>query len=334
MKLENLRDFNKLRKQKYYKDEQSEDFLLTLNKTLQAKEISDYQEFEERFPSLFIAGIPRSGTTVMAQLIAYAFDIGYINNFMARFWLAPVTGIKLSKIILGDNPQIDFSSEYAATKAITDIHEFGYFWRYWLNKDTVAGHVNLEKTEKQINWKGLNDTLLNIQHAFNKAVCMKNIFGAYHMEKITALLPKSVFIYIERDPLDNAVSILEARKQFFDDINTWWSIIPPEYEKLKNLHYIKQIAGQVYYLNKFFNSRIRSCKTNQVIRIQYKDMCHNPAGVIKQIHDACRHNCNYDIPVKKIPEKFMFKTYHNTQLKKQFENSINTFINEDRNTPA
>ena len=39
--------------------------------------------------------------------------------------------------------------------------------------------------------------------------------------------------YVERDPLDAAVSILDARRKHYDDPRAWWSYVPLEYDQLR-----------------------------------------------------------------------------------------------------
>jgi ABC-type oligopeptide transport system ATPase subunit len=56
----------------------------------------------------FIVGLPRSGTTLLSQLLAYSLDAGYTTNFAARFWLAPVHGLRLGRrggVVAGEDPR-------------------------------------------------------------------------------------------------------------------------------------------------------------------------------------------------------------------------------------
>lgn len=326
MGIKNLSDLNKFRRNDKRKDPSQEDYLLNLNRYLQQKEARNYLDITESIhPYIFVYGLPRSGTTVLAQFLAKCFDVGYINNFMARFWLSPVTGIRLSKIIQGDKRNISLESEYATTNDPHDIHEFGYFWRHWLKKDTIDDHLNISEVEKNINWQDLKKVLLNIQHTFEKGIVMKNIFGAYHIERMSTLFNQILFVYIERDPLDNAISILEARKKFFDDLSLWWSIIPLEYNELKNIPYMKQIAGQVFYLRKFYNESIQKLNGENIIKITYEDLCHNPGKVIDMIKDHFITRWNYDLNVINKPDKLPFKVYKEKVLKKEFETLLTKF---------
>ncbi len=324
MEFNKLSDFNKRRKEIHYKSEENEDFLIHVNKVLQEDESSYYQDIESGYPFLFVYGLPRSGTTIMTQLLIAAFDVGYINNFMARFWLAPVTGIKLSKIIHGDNKNISFRSDYASTYGINDIHEFGYFWRYWLKKDNIEGHINREEIEKHIDWVGLRKVLLNMQSIFDKPMCMKNIFGSFHIEKIIKHIPNALFIEIQRDHADTAVSILEARKKFYDDLNLWWSIIPREYYLLKDLPYMNQIAGQVSFLSAMYDEQFDKIGNKNILRFNYQDLCERPTSIVKRVKAHLWEHFGYDIKIESIPPSFPFKSYDNKK-KSEFKKLLNKY---------
>ena len=296
-----LKDLNALRTSNYQKDSTEEQFLLDLNRFLMAWERSQYENLPEEHTFLFVFGLPRSGTTLLAQVIAHSFDVGYINNFMARFWLAPVTGVRLAHAILGGEGQTNFQSHYATTCRLTDIHEFGYFWRYWLRKETVSQIVQAEEEEASIDWRGLKKTLLNLQHEFDKPMVFKNIFGAYHIRRFVDLLSRALFVYIERDPLDVAISMLDARRAFYGNPDTWWSTYPPEYDVLRDQPYMEQIAGQVHYLRRFYNRQMKALHGDNVVRITYRDLCSSPTDALEAIHRACMSFCNYDLEIATAP---------------------------------
>ncbi|HGY55693.1 MAG TPA: hypothetical protein ENK44_08335 [Caldithrix abyssi] len=320
-----LKDFYKKRHGGYIKKEDDERFLQELNRTLQKAEQAGYRDLPIEHPYIFVFGLPRSGTTLITQLIAHAFDIGYINNFMARFYLAPLHGIRLSQIVLGENRETNFTSDYARTKLLTDIHEFGYFWRYWLKKEEIRGITQADQIENEIDWDGLKITLANMQQAFGKGMVFKNIFGSYHTEQLNRVLQKVIWVYIRRDPLDSAISILEARRKYYDDLNTWWSYMPVEYEKIKNLDYWRQIAGQVYYLRRYYN-RISSSLPN-VITIEYKELTANPGAVLAAINRKAGDWYDYSFKtVQEPPESFPFRSYaEREELREKFKILIKEF---------
>ncbi|MFW5720993.1 MAG: sulfotransferase [bacterium] len=311
------------RQGKFIKDNFEETFIQNLNYSLLKNENMAYdKDAEIDHPIIFVFGAPRSGTTLLSQIIASNFDVGFINNLMARFYLTPVHGIHLSQIVLKDVKRIKFNSEYARTEDLTDIHEFGYFWRHWLQKKSFNDIVEAEKKENDIDWNGLRLTLANMQRAFKKGMVFKNIFGSYHLIKFQQIMKKMIYIYIERDHLDTAVSILDARKKYYGNIKTWWSYVPIEYNNIKDLDPYRQIAGQVFYLNRYY--KMLTDKMNCSIKIRYKELVESPINAINTINELSQKLYEYKFKTIPLKNKFSFRTYHNRcKDKEKFEAAFN-----------
>lgn len=324
-------DLNKQRKESYRKPPEDERFLETFNEELLELERSLYSKQEPEFPFLFVIGLPRSGTTLLSQLIAHCLDVGFVNNLAARFWKAPVTGIRFARSVLGVTPIRGFESHYGATDKLRDIHEFGYFWREWLLKDSFENIKNAHLIEDRIDWKGLRTTLANIQAEFNRPMILKNIFGSYHIPKLNQLLKKVHWIYIERDPLDTAVSILQARQQYYDDPNTWWSYVPPDYEKIISLDYRRQIAGQIHYLKAYYRHQMEESGKDWFTVVSYADLCQNPESILDNITSKIFSRFGHKIGVvQDPPAQFELRTYENRKSEKdQFKQLLAEFSQND-----
>lgn len=58
------------------------------------------------------------------------------------------------------------------------------------------------------------------------------------------------YIVADRDPFFVAQSLLFARKKFHGNYDTWWSIMPKNYNELLRKTFIQQVVLQHYYINK------------------------------------------------------------------------------------
>ncbi|KAA8976810.1 sulfotransferase [Halospina sp. K52047b] len=281
-----FRDLNLARKPEQLKDPGTEKFLENMNEALRHSEHATYKEEIPQYPFIFIIGLPRSGTTLLSQVIAAGLEVGYIDNLAARFWLAPVTGIRLSQSIFGSKRVNSFQSHYGATQDPVDVHEFGYFWRHWLGKQTFADIKNARVHEDNIDWNGLRRSLANMQQCFNAPMSFKNIYGSYHMARMQRELGKVLYIYIERDPVDVAVSILKARERHYSDLNKWWSYVPPEYEKLLDKDYWTQIAGQVHYLTRYYRKEFADIEDQRtVLSVTFEELCKKPESIVEAVRN-------------------------------------------------
>ncbi len=305
-----LRRLSEQRATAYRKDLGSETFLDQLNEHLHQWELDSYEEqLEQEHPIFMVIGAPRNGTTFCTQALANAFRLNYINNLEARFYKNPVTAIKLSQQILGSGHLPSFKSKYAKTDSIKDIHEFGYFWRYWLLKDSLDAMRSIEADEAKINWEGLKTTLLNMMQVWQGPAVFKNIFGSYHMERLADILPKVIFVYIERDRLDAAESIYNARLNYYgpDNLKKWWSYSPPNVHDLLDLEPMEQIVAQLHYLKVYYNEQIEKLNPKHIIRVNYKDLSLKPQQVTQSIRDHVKAHFNYQLDSNsELPEQFTY----------------------------
>lgn len=293
----------------FKKDPREEHFLERMNTALAPLDAEEYQDYPLKHPFFFVIGLPRSGTTFTTQFLAKAFGLSYVNNLAARFYRAPLHGLRLAEATLGSSMEPSFNSNYALTNNLGDIHEFGYFWRHWLHKGDLAAMERLAEDEARIDWAGLRRCLSTLQHHWNHASVFKNIFGSYHLPRLMEALDQKVMVvYIERDELDTAVSIYKAREKYYgpENMEKWWSYTPPEVNELLNLNVYDQIAGQITYLKRFYQKSLKALPANRVIRLSYAELMQDPHGMAQGI-------------AKQTEEALEYKLRMNPSLPKAFE---------------
>ena len=272
---------NAVRTEKYFKNEEKEKLFQVMNKAL--SEIGSFPSDEEKFPTIFIFGLPRSGTTLLYQLLAQCLDVGYINNLIAKFWLAPVIGIELSKAVLGEPRHSSYSSNLGQTNEPHGPHEFAYFWRHWLKVFDLNDMLTFNEPNAAIDWEGLGRSVRCMQGAFAKGMLFKTMYAANYLTEFSETFSNPMFVYIEREPTDVALSILSARKAYYGDANTWWATYPPNYHELAKLPFPQQIAGQLAGLRKVYEESIRNIPQELVVRTNYANLCEYPEGLISSI---------------------------------------------------
>jgi LPS sulfotransferase NodH len=315
---------NLKRKSKYSKNIEEELFLKDMNIVLQKEE--KYKDYSIKYPFIFIFGVPRSGTTLLSQLIAKHLEVGYFNNLSSKFWLSPLHGLRLSNSVIGNNNKIGYYSDFGRTMKLQEPHEFGYFWQHWLkmkkDEDFFIPGINNEKIE----WFKLKKVLANIQHEFCLPVLMKNFFGINYFHQINDLSEKIVWVYIKRDLEDSAVSIYNARKNYYDNLLEWWSTKPPQYRELKDKNVYEQIAGQVFYLRKYYDN-LEKQNPKRIIGIEYKELCKNPNLVFEEIISSISDITGYEMKVKlEIPSNFLYSAHENDERYSKFKKEIKKLI--------
>lgn len=255
------------------------DHMVTLNTMLTYTEA----EYKDIFPNIFIFGLPRSGTTLLSQIVAATTNLGYINNLIARFWENPQYGVYLSRSLCLPR-EISFESLHAVTKKITDVHEFGYFWASLLHH-TSSPRLG-ENEGEMIDWNLLKNKVLSINHAFNSGVVYKNTLVGHYTRLFSHTFAHPFFLYIKRNKLDVAYSILTARKRRYGSIHEWWSMKPFEYDAIKDLDPYEQVAAQMYYLEKDYEGQVKGLDQSRVLTIDYETLCHDPWSCLDELQGA------------------------------------------------
>lgn len=257
----------------FAKSKEFEQYLSLMNNTLWQAQESLLTDLPEVYPTVHIVGAPRSGTTLVSQMLSSFLDVGYINNLIAAFWKAPLFGIQLSKKLLGTDYHSDFSSVYGRTSGILEPHEFGYFWNYNLKYPDFQ-----QRTEQQldIDWKQLSGLLKNMTDAFGKPILFKSFLLGFHATQMYHQLPKTCYIYVKRDFLENAFSILKLRQNMLGDDTKWASIRPKQYEWLQHENKFVQIAGQILFLEHEYLTELAHVPDTNVMYWSYRDVCDNP----------------------------------------------------------
>jgi hypothetical protein len=260
----------------YRKNVAQEDFLRRVNGILEPHEGQWELPGEQAHPTVHIIGPPRSGTTFVNQLICHHLDIGYINHLIAAFWEAPIHGVLLARKLLGPTYASQFTSEFGRTHDIHEPHEFGYFWSGHLRYPDMRQRD--ESHGRQIDWTRLADVLQRMTRAFERPIVFKPFLLIWHLQEFQRVLANSLFIRIHRDPVDNAVSLLQSREKFLGSADKWLSLRPLACADVDNQPPWYQVASQVFHLNRWLDLQISHLIPGSVLNLDYADVCRDPVA--------------------------------------------------------
>lgn len=239
-------------------------------------------------PLVFVLGLPRTATTLCTQLIAGNLDMGCITNIAARLWRAPMAGILLSKAILGESITTSYNSTYGTTASPGEPHEFSFFWHNLFKMHDMPPY-DAKKIAQTIDWNSVAKSLKQISLAWEKPTVLKGFDVVYHLKKIYEIVPRSLFVFIERDLNEVAVSLAKGRLDYYGDINHWLSMYPPEYLELKDKPWHQQIAGQVAGLWELHEEQMAQISSERLIRIDYRDLCNTPKTLVTSVQDRLQN---------------------------------------------
>ncbi len=264
----------------FAKDPHEERFLEEFNATLAPAEEAAYRDIDEHLPTLHVIGAPRSGTTLLYQVIAGALDVGYIDNLTAAFWRAPVTGLRLSRK-LGVEPATSFGSDFGRTRGIAEPHEFGYFWNHHLAypdlRERGADH------ERAIDWAGLRRVIVNMAEVRRAPMVFKPMLLIWHLEAMVRAMPRTCYVWIRREPRDTALSILRMRQAVRGTIDGWVSLRPAA--DLDGASPWLQVATQVLLLERTIQAAADTLGPATILPVRYERLCAEPNTVITEVRD-------------------------------------------------
>ena len=278
----------------YRKDPDFEVLVEELNNGLVTSHERAYCDIDEQYPTIQIIGVPRSGTTLLYQLIASHLPLGYVNNLIAVFWRAPLYGIRLSKKLLPSELDSTLRSDFGRTRGIQEPHEFGYFW------SDLLGYQDRRQQppefERSIDWERVARVIKNITAEFEAPTVFKCFYSGWHLAKFQQVLPKSCFVLVKRDPVQNAISLLQMRRKFLGSVEEWASLKPREFETLRREPDWRQVAGQVFFLERSFREQVSSVAGRNVLEVEYAALCADPSAVLNEVRALLAKNgCDIDL---------------------------------------
>jgi len=232
-------------------------------------------------PVVFIIGAPRSGTTVLYQLIAEYLDVGFVNNRMARYFAAPVLGAMLHGRT-GGGHQLTLSSEHGRTSGDRSPHEFSWFWHYY---GDFRLHDDLSDEElASMDGQPIKRALEGLAGYFERPLVVKSInFVSYQVPWLKRLLPNAKFIWIRRDDRYTAQSIVRVREEEYGDRNVWWSIRPRDAAAWRSRSPVEQVSHQIRDLSRAIETAFETLSTEDRFTLEYESLMTEPSSTLRRV---------------------------------------------------
>lgn len=233
-------------------------------------------------PPIFITGVPRSGTTLVNQLLAAYADVGYVNNLMARFWRAPAVGARLSLEFIGKS-SFSGQSRYGRTTRIEEPHEFGAFWRARLRYAAMDQRID----DADIDWGLLVQELARTAGVFGRSVVYKVFHLVWHLSTFQRFWPEAHWIWIRRDPIANAMSLLRFREERAGDLTSWVSVKPLGAHKFVTCTPEVQVAAQVLLMEREIQKGFSRLTSGVSCQLWLEDLWSQPVREIEALASKC-----------------------------------------------
>jgi hypothetical protein len=270
-----------------------DDLLGELEELLEPVEEKVMQRFTTpKKPVLFLVGNSRSGTTPFIQFLQATGQFAVPTNLMSRFYYAPYIGARIQELLY--NPAFDFcnqlrrphgdeafSSSLGITNGPLGVSEILHFWRRFLPHYDIQ-YIAPER-QKDIDTVSIAAELAAIENVFGRPLALKGFMLMYNLTHLRKCASSCLVLYLKRDPLFIAQSLLISRENFYGKRDFWWSVKPKEYEHLKEMDVYHQIAGQVFFTAQSIEDELSEFSIDQQLTIDYELFCADPVSVYGEI---------------------------------------------------
>lgn len=262
---------------------------------------SDAGERPLDYTPVLIIGAPRSGSTLLYQVITEYYDVGYLSNVHCTFYGWPSLLERLVHPQRWRRPS-DYTSRHGMAQGWTAPSECGQFWyRFFRRKPQ---YVPPEEADSK-KLTQLRAAVRALGDAFGKPMVFKNMNCALRLIPTASALPEALFVVIRRNLIDNACSLLETRQRVWGNYSTWWSMEPPEVELLKSLPPHEQVVEQIRHIHALIERDRQIIGLHRFTDIKYKDLCRDVYGFLESFEQFLnRHGVSVRQRGVQVPERF------------------------------
>jgi len=288
-----------------------ETILAEINDTVAAAPPAPEEAQRLRYPPVFIVGCARSGSTLLLQWLAASDQFAYPSNLASRFYRNPRFGALLHRALLdldsreeivpNAQREVAFDSDLGKTRGAVQPHEFWYFWRRFVRFGDTQ--VLSPEALRAVDHRTLVHELAGFEEVFDRPLAMKALNLTWHADALASWFGPCVIIHLERDVIDNALSLLSARRDFYDDESVWYSFSPPERADLSMLSPHEQVVGQVLASQRAATAALSSLPEGKAMKIHYERLCEQPAEVWADLREKL-DSAGYDIGPYRGPPSF------------------------------
>ena len=237
-----------------------------------------------RWPIVFVFGAPRSGHTLVSQVLAATGAFGFISNFVARFWEAPSLAARIERTLdlgaAGDGSS-SFGSEFGKTSGWSAPHEGGNFLRRWIPfSDTHRADVRFVDDGKAAE---ILREVAALEDACERPIFLRNLVYGLNLDLVRQVFDQALFIRCTRDVVYQAQSILIARERVLGDRTAWWSLRPAEYGRIAGLPVCEQPVAQIYWTGKAIEAGLGGVPLARCLEVPYEELISNPRSEADRI---------------------------------------------------
>lgn len=233
---------------------------------------------DNRFPPLFIVGVPRSGTTAVLLHLFNRFRFSYFPNISRRYHRAPVCATLWGRLAHNYTPT--YSNRFGEVEGpMAPSDGWEIFFR-WFPRYDLSQPVNTSRLFQLKNLVRFMEMLLGAPFI------NKNNSNPVRIPQLADLFPDALFVHVERDIFETVMSNLEARKRHGVELDKWWSCAPPTFYDRRFDSELEQVVTQVWDVNRFILRSLETIDSRRWVRLSYREFCRQPDQLLQWVENA------------------------------------------------
>lgn len=232
-------------------------------------------------PPIFIIGAPRSGTSLLYELMVTRYRFAIISNLAHRFYLTPLAASRLGKSWI-QAWRGNFESRYGHIAGWGAPNEGGWVWRRWLRDGDWTDGAAFPKRHMS----GPRRLVSGLSSIFGAPFLNKNVMHSNRLLLMQRIWPDALYIHVRRDVTDNARSIVRAERKDggpVPDAENWWSVRPSIAENYVGSSDVVRAVAQVIGVDADIKRDMQVIGTEYMWVIDYSDMCDDPRRVLEGV---------------------------------------------------
>ena len=237
-------------------------------------------------PSVWIIGPPRTGTTLLYQVLAEACGFGFLSNFAASFPTAPAAATRLQRALVRRPHRPDFASAFGRTAGGWGAGEAPAFWYRWFPRepDVYVGPGRIPPARLS----ELRAEIAALHRVWKAPLVFKNTYNTMRVAPILEAMPEAVFLVMRRGVADAAASILKAREAELGDRTKWWALAPRDVAAIAGLPCWEQVVEQVLRIYAQVEHDRKVFGEDRFLDVSYEALCRDPAAAVAAMAEALR----------------------------------------------
>jgi hypothetical protein len=232
---------------------------------------------DDNLAPIFIIGLPRSGSTLLFQVLTSNYKFSFFSNLANVFYKGSSLVLSIFKKQHRKFKLERFDSDYGYTKGFFSPSEGGSIYRDWFGEN--------KKPDKE----RINKTIDAYTKIVKAPFIFKNLNASFHLEAITEIFPNAFFILINRDLRFVCQSIYHTTIHG-EGINI--DGLTRE-ELLENKDPLGELAIRLKSFDKEIKEKL-SENTSNYLQVDYSDLCSSPQKVLEDINSADKKNSSLE----------------------------------------